>query len=188
MRCLIIAPSAVDLRVLLGVLKDQDVQALSTADLGAGAALARVPFDGIDCGIAVVPGTPVRSTAGLPATYVEIGIAVGRGLPMLVVAEPPELPSPALAGITTVSTPVHNVQALRLHLGLFLRSVAATPARPTPQQPVTTLGTVAATYRARLDTLRKAHPAERAMRFEQLVGDLLRATGADVVERPHKWS
>ncbi len=87
MRCLIIAPSAVDLRVLLGVLKDQDVQALSTADLGAGAALARVPFDGIDCGIAVVPGTPVRSTAGLPATYVEIGIAVGRGLPMLVVAE-----------------------------------------------------------------------------------------------------
>ena len=71
--------------------------------------------------------------AALAAIYIEIGVAVARGLPLIVIAEPSIPASPALAGATTiVITQLGNEEALRLHLGVFLRQVQAAPGRSGP--------------------------------------------------------
>lgn len=186
-RCLLMAPSTTDLAVLLSVLHEQGVEVRSTSDLGAGAALGQVSFDQTDCGVAVVPSSHDDRTVGLPAVYVEIGVAVGRGLPLLVIVEPPAPPSPALSGLATVSTAMDNAKALRLHLGLFLRSVRATPARPPSQPAASTTVATFADYQARLDAIRSAPRGRRGSRLElsleQLVSDLLRDAGAIVEDR-----
>jgi hypothetical protein len=181
-RCLLIAPHGVDLDLLLAVLAEQGAEVVSTAELGAGAVLAQVPLDQVDFGIAVLPSGHEECAAGIPAVYVEIGVAAGRGVPLLVVVEPPEPPSPALAGLTTVSTAFDNGEALRLHLGLFLRSVAAAPSRPEPPPPVMVGGGLA-DYRERLQTIRSSPPGRRGLEFEQFVVDLLRDAGA-LTEEP----
>lgn len=181
MRCLLIAPYGVDLEVLLTVLGDQGAEVVSTSELGAGAALAYVALDQFDCSIAVLPSNQEAYAAGIPAVYVEIGVAAGRGLPLLVVVEPPQPPPPALVGLTTVSTAIDNGDALRLHLGLFLRSLASTPSRPEPPLP-TTAGTISTSYRARLQAIRNSPPGQRGLQFEQFVIDLLRDSGAHTEE------
>jgi hypothetical protein len=184
-RCLLIAPSGLDLSLLAAVLADQAVEVESTSDIGAGAALAQVDLDQFDFGLAVVPAGHGEGMVGLSAIYVEIGVAVARSLPLLAVVEPPGPLSPALAGLTTVTSSIGNTEALRLHLGLFLRSVLTASAdRRIPLQTTTAANLVPAAYRVRLEELRDSPPHERVVAFEQLVSDLLRDAGAQIEERP----
>ena len=85
-RCLLITPPGLDLSVLLTVLADRAVEVDSTSDIGAGVALARVALDRFDFGVAVVPSSHEERSVRLSAIYLEIGVATGRGLPLLVVA------------------------------------------------------------------------------------------------------
>ncbi|WP_424184175.1 hypothetical protein ACOBQX_19880 [Actinokineospora sp. G85] len=183
MRCLLTAPAGLDLHVLLTVLRDQNVDVVHTSDLAAGAALADVAFDDLDFGVAIIAAGHAERGSGLAAVYMEIGVIAGRRLPMLVVVEPPELPSPALSGLTTVTTKIDNNEALRLHLGLFLHSVEAGP-RPTSPLPSTGRASVGlAAYHGRLAAVRNAPRGQQGWAFEQLVSELLRDAGAQVEER-----
>jgi hypothetical protein len=183
-RCLLIAPSGPDLSVLLTVLAERAVDVDSSSDIGAGVALARVALDRFDFGVAVVPSGRVEGTMGLSAIYVEIGVAAGRELPLLVVAEPPGPPSPALAGLTTVITSLGNEEALRLQLGLFLRRVeAGPPAQRLALPPTTRAHLVPAAYLARLQAVRNSPLTQRGLAFEQLLSDLFRDAGAQVEQR-----
>jgi hypothetical protein len=170
------------------ILADEGVEVEQTSDIGAGAALARVNLDRFDCCIAVVPAGHRESSMSMAAIYVEIGVAAARGLPLLVVVQAPAQPSPALAGLTTATSSLGNVQALNLHLSLFLRSVASgAPARTKANLLPTAPNLVPASYRTRLEMARTSQGFERAEAFERLVTEIVRDAGAKIEERPTGW-
>lgn len=184
MRCLLIAPYGADLDALRSVLEAQQAETVSTSELGAGIALARTSLDEFDCAIAVVPAED-GAHIWLPALYIEIGVAAGRGIPVLVLAEPPGSPSPALAGLSAVSASVQNLDALRLHVPLFVRSVRGGDQSAYSRQ-VTPPEVNLDAYRARLQALRALPPGGRqAWDFERLIADVLRDGGALAEERGH---
>lgn len=131
------SPSGLDLSVLNAVLTEHAVDVESTSDVGAGAALADTSLAQYDFAVAVIPDDHERHEASLSAIYIEIGVAVARGLPLLVIAGPSIPPSPGLVGATTiVMTQLDNEEALRLHLGVFLRQLQSSPrVRPPAQWP-----------------------------------------------------
>jgi hypothetical protein len=191
MRCLLIAPTSVDVHVLSGVLVDQGVEVVSTLELGAGVTLAKAAaIDHAGCAVAVLPSQPARTAEGLAAIFIEIGVAAGRGLPILVIVEPPNTPPPALAGATIVRAPVTHGDALRLHLRMFLLSVTSGDARQRPRPPVPLGPTSHARFRARLEAIRNpphdhgapdiAGESPRWMQLERLIYDILSEAGAVV--------
>ena len=188
MRCLLIAPSDLELSAVATVLADEGVEVEQTSDIGAGAALARVNLDRFDCCIAVVPAGHSDASMSMAAIYVEIGVAAACRLPLLVVVQAPAQPSPALAGLTTATSSLGNVEALRLHLSLFLRSVASGVLPETESNLLPTApNLVPADYRRRLEMARTSHGIERALAFERLVTDIVRDAGAKIEERPTGW-
>lgn len=127
------SPSGLDLSVLRAVLTDHAVRIDPTSDVGAGVALAGVSLAPYDFAVAVIPADHERHEASLPAIYIEIGVAVARGLPLIVIAGRAVPASPALAGATAiVMTELGNEQALRLHLGVFVRQMQAAPRADQP--------------------------------------------------------
>ena len=124
------SPSGLGLSVLRAVLTDYAVDIDSTSDIGAGVVLAGVSLAQYDFAVAVIPADHERheGEAALAAIYIEIGVAVARSLPLIVIAGTSNPASPALAGATTiVMTELGNEEALRLHLGVFLRQVQTAP-------------------------------------------------------------
>lgn len=188
MRCLLIAPTNVDVQVLLGVLADQGNQVLFASDLGAGVTLAQAAIDQADCAVAVLPSQPTRTAEELAAVLIEIGVAVGRGIPILVIAEPPQVPPPALAGVTIVRTAVNHVDALRLHLRMFTLSVTFGGTRHRPSPPIELEPSLLAGFRERLESIRNSARGARAsgggvasirgFQFERLIFDILSGVGA----------
>jgi hypothetical protein len=179
------SPSGLDLSVLRAVLAEHEVTIESTSDIGAGVALADVSLAQYDFAIAVIPADHRQHDPSLSAIYVEIGVAVARSLPLVVVAESSVPPSPALAGATTIiMTQLGNEEALRLHLGVFLRQLQANPrGQRLPRMPAPPTPPVPAAYAVRLQAVREAPGGLRGAEFERFVGDLLREAGAQAEER-----
>jgi hypothetical protein len=177
-------PSGPELSVLLAVLAECEVDAESTADVGAGLALADVSLVPYDFALAVIPAGRRERDVSLSAIYVEIGVAAARDLPLIVIAESPDPPSPALAGVATIITQLDNEEALRLQIGLFVRRVQAVPrAQRSARPPTRTTAPVPESYAARLHAARTSPPGLKGFAFEQLVSDLLRETGAQAEQR-----
>lgn len=174
------APAGPDLSVLLTVLAEHRVEVELTSNIGAGVALASVNLERFSLAIAVIPSEHGYSATSLPAIYVEIGVATGRGLPLLVISESPGQPLPALAGLTMVVTEFGNYEAQRLQIGLFLRQIGTTQYSQPVQAPVPSGRPISVDYSARLNEIRESSAGLRALAFEQLVGDLLRGAGAQV--------
>ncbi|MFE3170065.1 hypothetical protein ACFXPA_04780 [Amycolatopsis sp. NPDC059090] len=190
MRCLLIAPNSVNVDVLSGVLVDQGVEVLSTSELGAGVILAQAPADLADCAVAVLPSQSAGTAEGLAAVFIEIGVVVGREIPILVVVEPPDAPPPALAGATVVRALANNVDALRLHIRMFMLSIAASDAAQRPTPPAALEPSSLAGFRARLEAIRNPPQRPRSSgggmvsirgwQLLQLVYDVLSSAGAVV--------
>ncbi|MBL7491557.1 hypothetical protein I6A60_39145 [Frankia sp. AgB1.9] len=187
--CLVIAPVTADLTALRVVFEELDTDITTTTDLLVGAQLATVPLDKFDLAAAVLPaaepdGLPVSVLAAL---YLEMGIALGRGLPLIVLAEDTDAELPGIgdaAANAWLIAGVSDEASLRLHLSLFVQVAAmqrhasetgfrrgltpplATPARETTAE----------------------SPTTHALRLEQEVIDLLRDSGAlveEAVRFPH---
>lgn len=180
------SPSGLDLSVLRAVLTDHAVRIDPTSDVGAGVALAGVSLAPYDFAVAVIPADYERHEASLSAIYIEIGVAVSRGLPLIVIAGTTIPASPALAGAAAVvMTELGNEQALRLHLGVFVRQMQAAPRADQPASlPASPAPSLAAAYLMRLQAVRESPWDLRGAEFERLVGDLLREAGAQAEERP----
>jgi hypothetical protein len=191
-RCLLIAPSNLDLSSLTTVLAEEETEVELTSDIGAGVALQQVDLDQFDCCIALVEAGH-RGSVGSDSALVEIGIVVARGLPLIVVAQERGTPSPALAGLPTVSTSLGNVEALRLHLRLFLRSVARGSLAPqftfsrSASSDRVPADRFAPPYRAELAKARAYAIRGRALAFERLVMDIVRQAGGKVEQRQRGW-
>jgi hypothetical protein len=184
-RCLLISQSGSDLSVLRAVLNDHAVDIDPASDSGAGVTLADVSLAQYDFAAAVIPADHERHEASLPAIYIEIGVAVARGLPLIVIAGPSIPASPALAGATTiVFTELGNEESLRLHLGVFLRQMQSAPQVERPARlPASPAPSVPAAFLTRLQAVRYSPGGLRGAEFERLVGDLLREAGAQAEER-----
>jgi hypothetical protein len=134
-QALVIAPSYADLSALRTVLADLDVTATTTTQLLVGAQLATMPLDEFSFAVAVLPASgPGGTAASTPATILlEAGIALGRGVPLIVLAEDPDEDLPVLGGLAsnvwTISGVTDEV-SIRLHLTLFTKVLQTlTPAR-----------------------------------------------------------
>ena len=167
------------------VLAEHAVDIESTSDVGAGVALAGVSLAQYDFAVAVIPADHERHEASLSAIYIEIGVVVARGLPLLVIAGTSIPASPALAGATTiVMTQLGNEEALRLHLGVFLRQMQSAPrSEQSARLPASPAPSVPAAYALRLQAVRGSPEGLRGAEFERFVGDLLREAGAQAEER-----
>jgi hypothetical protein len=181
-QCLVIAPNYADLSPLRTVLEELEVGVTTTAQLLVGAQLATVPLDTFDFAVAVLPPTgPDGTPATTPsAVYLEAGIALGRGLPLVVLAENPDADLPGIGDLASDVWTVAGVKdeaSLRLHLSLFSKVVATR--RP---------GSGASLHAASSPPVMVVPPSEpigvRAQRLEDFVLFLLQAAGA-LVEEPH---
>jgi Restriction endonuclease len=179
------SPSGLDLSVLRAVLTDHAVRVDPTSDVGAGVALAGVSLAPYDFAVAVIPADYERHEASLPAIYIEIGVAVASGLPLIIIAGTAIPAVPALAGAAViVMTELGNEEALRLHLGVFVRQMRAAPRADQPAcLPALPAPSLPAAYLMRLQAVREAPGGLRGAEFERLVGDLLREAGAQAEDR-----
>ncbi len=113
--------------------------------------------------------------------FFEAGVALGLGLPLLVMAEA-DADSGPLKGLSVAQLPggTRNEEALRFHLGLFITSAArAAPAQV--KRPPSPLKINLLEQRAKLDALHREGSANGRM-LERWAVDLFRAGGAKVAE------
>jgi hypothetical protein len=132
-QCLVIAPSYADLSALRAVLTELGITATTTTRLLAGAQLATVPLDEFSFAVAVLSASgPDQTPSAVPATiFLEAGIALGRGLPLIVLAESPDEDLPALGGLASnvwTITGAKDQTSLQLHLTLFTKVLESTRA------------------------------------------------------------
>jgi hypothetical protein len=179
-QCLVIAPSYADLSPLRAVLQELDTGITTTTQLLVGAQLATVSLDMFDFAVAVLPATgPDGAPATTPsAVYLEAGIALGRGLPLIVLVEDADADLPGIGGLASDVWMVAGVKdeaSLRLHLSLFSKVLAVR--RPPGGADL---------HAASPPPVLALPPSEsigvRAWRLEDLVLFLLQAAGAQVEE------
>jgi hypothetical protein len=125
-QCLVIAPSYADLSALRTVLAELGITATATTQLLVGAQLATVPLDEFSFAVAVLPASgPDGTPAPTPATiFLEAGIALGRGVPLIVLAEDPDHDLPVLGGLASNVWTIAGAKdeaSIRLHLTLFTK-------------------------------------------------------------------
>ncbi len=124
--CLVIAPSYADLSALRTVLAEFGITPTATTQLLVGAELSTVPLDEFSFAVAVLPAFgPDGTPATTPATiFLEAGIALGRGMPLIVLAEDPDADLPALGGLADNVWTIAGAKdesSIRLHLTLFTK-------------------------------------------------------------------
>lgn len=121
------------------------------------------------------------------AIYIDIGVALGRRIPVLLVVEPPRNVPLVIAGLTRVDARLDNVDALKLHLGQFIRANSRKSIRvPSPAGSPSLSSAQVSVAHMQLDDLRDIESNFRGassagIRFEQLAYDLLTNRDAQVV-------
>ena len=185
-QCLVIAPSFADLSALRTVLAELDITATTTTQLLAGAQLATVPLDEYSFAVAVLPASgPGGTPAETPATILlEAGIALGRGIPLIVLAEDPDEDLPALGGLASNVWTIGGAKdaaSIRLHLTLFTKVLEITePTRNSVPRHLAPPTVPQRTSTAETTGRPGESLQERARSLEREVLTLLQAGGAEV--------
>lgn len=118
------------------------------------------------------------------AVLVDIGVALGRRIPVFLIVEPPRKTPLVVAGLTRVEADLTNEGALELHLRQFLRAIRRGKPEVQPKKGSPALSHEDAELaRARLRALRPASGSagrSASQHFEHLIRDLLDTRDADV--------
>ena len=169
-----------DLLVLRSVLQELEAEIVDADDLSSvtwGRKLAPA-WEEVDAVVAVITGQQGgRSETAL----VEAGIAIGRGIPLLVLSDE-EVPLPLLAGgrvADITERGLLSAETLRFHLSLFLRRVERGESPVVREDAAREIDVRAA--RGRLAAVRQLPPPQRALQYEQWAEDLFRTAGGQVV-------
>jgi hypothetical protein len=115
----------------------------------------------------------------------ECGVAIGRGLPLLVLTEEAfpftlNLSDTSGARVAELRGTINNREALRFHLGLFLKEVAAgVPTGPAADSARGNRVDVE-TLRRRFDELHTVSGSHLGLELERLVSDIFKESGLDV--------
>jgi hypothetical protein len=129
-QCLVIAPSYADLSALRAVLAELGITPTATTRLLVGAQLATVPLDKFSFAVAVLPASGSDETRATTRAniFLEVGIVLGWGLPLIVLAEDPEEDLAALGGLASNVWTIAGAKdeaSIRLHLTLFTKVLEA---------------------------------------------------------------
>jgi hypothetical protein len=116
------------------------------------------------------------------AVLVDIGVALGRRIPVFLIFEPPRRAPLVLAGVTLVEADLRNEEALELHLKQFLRTLGRSPEISKTTAEIPALSRESANLaHARLDEISQASsPIDVAARFEYLMLEVLDSQEAEV--------
>jgi hypothetical protein len=177
MRVAVIGATPDERALVLEVLDDLGAEVWSPRVIEAGTLWSDPArwWEDVDAVVAVFTG----SRRGRENVLIELGIALGRGLPLLLLQgdEPAPLPLD-LAEVSSARTNLQNAEALRFHLELFLRRVSAgTAVKPPPPE---AHRIDVENVRRSLDELRRSGASGHD--YERWVAGLFRAAGADLVE------
>ncbi|WP_285782403.1 hypothetical protein [Microbispora sp. NBRC 16548] len=130
MRCLLTASDPTS-TAIPEVLASLGIDFISSRDLSVDWLTEEVP--GIDFVCAVLEGAEHEEP---PAIYVEIGVALGRKLPLILFSQPARPIPLAIAGLHRVEVDLDNADAISLHMRQFARRLRrVAPRRMTFQHP-----------------------------------------------------
>lgn len=196
-RCYLVVEHHADLTPLRDVLSELGVDVVTPSrafTAPADADLSRwVPE--VDFVLAVFPEGAGWETP--PALYLDLGVAIGSHLPVLIVADPSRRIDASLSPLMAVRAALGNRGALRSRIGQFLRMIGTDRAggnqTSLPRRRLIdpgelamfrqALDAVGADYLAQDRTVHKqqgGRARETGQAFDRLVLDLLRAAGAEV--------
>ena len=179
--CFIIAAADADTRGLREALEERGVKWVDATSAMPAASISQTITSGIDEAQFVCA---VLAGAHRPNVIFEIGIAVGRRIPVLAFVEPGiDLPL-HLQNLSFVRTEPQDKQAIGLYLDAFLEhaSPAALTPRPKTVRPRRLTDTSWAVDR--LKRLEEQSVSSRGAELERLVADLFAAAGAPVSLSP----
>jgi hypothetical protein len=177
MRVYLSAPHGAERSLLRAVLTELGAEVVTAVDTVGASWQNPIAWEGVDAAVVVLEA--VEHTEN-ERVLVDTGIAIGKKLPLLVLAEDDDL-SGDFFGIARVvelrGRP--NAEALRFHFGLFLNYLQvegqrdvrpATQARDLDIRP----------FRARLDRVREESHGTSLVSYKNWAADLFRSAGADI--------
>ena len=186
MRCYLISEPPADLTGIRSVLADLGVGIVEPAHAfdGATSESRQGWLPGVDFVCAVFPVD--RGWETPPSVYLEIGEAVGAGVPVMLVAEPPRRLDAGLFPLPVARVPLTSKNALATHLSVFIASFGRSrekEAIPTASVKVADLKFLSeelAELRLRSNASGSGEAAQSlATNFEDIALRLLRAAGAE---------
>ncbi|MFX0574567.1 hypothetical protein [Nocardia nepalensis] len=173
MRCLLVGDLNSEDEQLRLVMKHLDVELveLNRLDIDWTSQTISPPVDFV---CAVLGQPEARNVQA--ATFVDIGVALGRAIPVFLVVEPRRMVPLALERLTRVEADLDNKAALELHLRQFLRAIRReTPRSPDSRTQNPTLSRPqAAKAHENLRELGRTERTSISGAFEWLIADLLR--------------
>ncbi|MEU4214027.1 hypothetical protein [Actinoplanes sp. NPDC026623] len=185
-RCYLIAEHPTDLSSVREVLSDLGVEVVEPAQAFDAATLPRRGWlPTVDMVCAIFPADHGWET---PASlYLELGEAVGAGIPVLLFVEPPRRLDAALFSLPVARIPTNNRVALASQFSLFLQSVGksselAIPPRRTDSFDLKLISRELAELRQDFEISGFGEAIQStARRLEDLALRLFKASGAEVV-------
>lgn len=177
MRCYLVAEYSRDFSILHQVLKSLNVDVITPERIAVGSTGGGWIPD-VDFVIAVFPARGDWETPA--AVYLDIGVAVGLNTPVLIIAEPPRRLDAALSPLTCARIPLESHAGLASGITRFLRTIESPPPSPAGTEIISL--PVLDSFKARLENLDAANPAQSGQAFHDLIMELLRTGGAELQE------
>ncbi|HEX8347046.1 MAG TPA: hypothetical protein VF657_20255, partial [Actinoplanes sp.] len=186
MRCYLIAEGPADLSFIRAALSELGVEPVEPARAFDTPRLGHGWLPDVDFLCALFPAD--QGWEAPPSVYLEIGQAVGAGVPVLLVAEPQRRLDPALSPLPMVRIPAIGTPVLVSHIRLFLQSigrplVGEAPSRPTDAAELSSVQDELRALRE-VGSLGGGGEARQTIgrRIEELALRLFRAGGAEAAD------
>ncbi|WP_370345213.1 hypothetical protein [Catenulispora sp. MAP5-51] len=183
MRCYLVVEYRCDLSALHDALSDANVEVITPDH-----AFHMPPSDAtgywlpdVDFVLVVFPARPDWETP--PALLLDVGVAIGKGVPVLVIAEPPRKLDAALAPLPLARVPLGHKTALSTRINQFASAIFG-GSRPVGDDAPAVDHRILDSVTLDLEVLREQpFDARRAAhQFSEIAMRLLRACGAEIEE------
>jgi hypothetical protein len=178
MRVHLSAPQGADLSVLRDVLTDLGAEIVPPLERDSTRWQPLRDWQGVDGAVVVL--IPL-SRGEYERILVELGIALGRQIPLLIFADHGvawELYQ--VAKVAEMHGILLNPEALRFNLSLFLKSLSVSGEEYEGRLHDQVLPLDLEPFRSRLASIRQIPPQARSLKYEEWVADLFRAAGAEL--------
>ncbi|WP_155289562.1 hypothetical protein [Rhodococcoides fascians] len=153
---------------LRGILAERGDIVQEPGELGAGALVSTTDWTADAVIAAIFDGDPSQERR--ESILVEVGVAIGRGIPTLILSRP-GLQLPSLVGLPRIDADPEDADTLALKIDLFLQGVLKHSPRKSPMFTGAAAGPVS---KASISLL-------AGLELEQAVGQLLQAAGAEFI-------
>ena len=181
-RCYLVVEYRCDLSALHEALSDANVEVTTP-----GHAFQMPPADAtgywlpdVDFVLAVFPARPDWETP--PALLLDIGVAIGKGVPVLIIAEPPRKVDAALAPLPLARVSLGHKSALSARIDQFANAIVG-GSRPVGDDVPAVDHRILDSVTLDLEVLRdQPFTPQTSRQFSEIAMRLLRACGAEVEE------